>query len=682
MRLAPLALLAVTVAGRAAPTITWFSDPVRPGETVLLRGGDFGAAPALEFARLDDGKRSPLLQRLPVLQCADDALKFTIPADTAPGVFECRVVADGATSATVLLNAPQVWWLQGDAGHPATPGGWVRVFGKCLGERPMVQLVPATGAPLTLTAELADGWSLRCAVPADLVPGTYQVRVHNGHGGQAAWAETSLTVVAPAPWPTGVYNVLATYGATAVADMRKSLVKYGQPLDRTDGLAAALAKAKSAGGGIVYFPAGRYHLKTPLELPPHTVLRGEGMGLVTLSWGAGRFNLDGGGDQGLARDAEPPPPTNFISGPSFALEDLSLYVPLNHRTVVDGGEVKLRRVRMRIGHLWALDGNKRPEGLLARLGHNFEVTDCDLVAKGQALWPGNDGVIARNRILAGKVPCPLGGSQRVIVEDNQFVSTYPTAYQNIAGVGDSFYYARNRHEAASAHQADFSFTFDSGCSCYRGTLDQVAGTALTLQTDPTWPAWAKAGSWYWQRAVVVVLTGRGASQYRAVKSYEGRRWTLVEPFAVTPDTHSEVAIVPLCGRALVIGNRFEDANWVNGGFGCGLDVIYAGNTLVRCAELLNYGIASDRGLGPNLNVQYLDNELREGLTSIVVGGSVRPAKLFDGAITQNVLVRRNRFAADNVGAIRLGGALREVVVEGCNAETRVDKGVGGAWVRP
>ncbi|MGD0093572.1 MAG: hypothetical protein ABSE73_26990, partial [Planctomycetota bacterium] len=224
----------------------WASDPVRPDETVLLRGGGFGTQPVVEFARLDDGAPaadrtagvSPALAwvKLPVLQPVDDALKFVIPADTRPGVFVCRVTADGALSAPVLLNRPEVWWLQGDAGPGATSGGWLRIFGKCLGSdvaKVRVQLVAASGTsvalPLTLPSpQGGEGWSLRCPVPGDLVPGSYTVRLHNGQGGTGAWCEAgTVSITAPALWPDTSFSVLEPYGPDAVRDMRRTLVKYG-----------------------------------------------------------------------------------------------------------------------------------------------------------------------------------------------------------------------------------------------------------------------------------------------------------------------------------------------------------------------------------------------------------------------------------------------------------------------
>ena len=698
------ALLASThlglVAGRAygESQVTWASDPVRPDETVLVRGDGFGSHPAVSFCRVADGLSAGPAQisesawtTLPTLQASADALKFTIPAGEQPGLYAFRVVVDGVPSRPVLLNAPQCWWLQGDAGATATPGGWLRLFGKCLGSEPAqvrLELRNEQGATKVLALESADGWSLRARIPADLPPGTFQVRLHNGHGGGNGWAAApALVISAPAPWPETVFDVLNGAGADAVRDMRRTLVKYGKPVERTAEVLAALAKAKAGGGGIVYFPAGRYHLNAPLALPPRTVLRGEGMGLVTLWWGNGTFNLDGGGDKGLAKEAEAEPPASMISGPSFAIEEMSIYLPFAHRTGIDGsGEVRLHQLRVRVDHLWALDGSKRPEGLVARLGHAFEVTDCDIIAKGEALAPGEYGVIARNRIAAGKATCPLGNGRALIVEDNEFTSTYPTAYENISGVGQDLYFARNRQQALQAHQADFSFTFDAGGSAYRGQLAAVAGATVTLAGDPHFPSWANEKSGLWRKAVLCVVSGTGSSQWRSVRSFSGRSWTLAEPFTVAPDSASVVTIVPLCGRALIIANRFEDANWVNAGYGCALDVIYAGNQLVRCAEMIDYGLASPEALLPNIGVQCFDNVLSEGAGAIEINGSVRPADCFAGHITQNIIHRNDHLAADDSGAVVVQGAAREVIIEGLTAghplsAIRVEHGAAGVLIR-
>ena len=140
---------------------------------------------------------------------------------------------------------------------------------------------------------------------------------------------------------------------------------------------------------------------------------------MVLWWGRGRFNQDGGSNLGYERAPDAAGvPSSLVSGRDFTLENLSLYVPPDYQTVIDGQEnVRVRQVRVRIDHYWTLH-TQRHEGWVARLGNNCAVTDCDLQAKGGGISPGRHNYIARNRVTAGKTPCPLGGARQVIVEDN------------------------------------------------------------------------------------------------------------------------------------------------------------------------------------------------------------------------------------------------------------------------
>ena len=633
----------------------------------MLQGANFGANMIVEMrpgTALSDAWR-----RAEVLQRSEDNLKVVVPATWPMSAFACRVTDPGDTVslAASWVNVPDVWWLQGDAGDTATPGGWMRVLGKNLnfGGRSTLRLSSAENGDITLEATHAECYSLAFALPHLLKPGAYTVQVHNGLPGSGPWlGKVHLTPLSA--WPTNVFSVVESLGSGAAKEMRKSLIKYRDVKDGTAGILAALQKARQNGGGVVFFPAGRYGLTNELAIPPRTVLRGEGEGLVVLWWGTGRFNLDGGSNLGYERPADAcKVPPNLISGHDFTMENLSLYVPPDYQTVIEGREnVRLRHLRVRIDHYWTLH-TQRYEGWIARLGTGCEVTDCDLQAKGGGLSPGRYCYVARNRVTTGKTPCPMGGSRQVIVEDNQFVSTHPTAYQNIAGHGRNIYYARNTHEALNVHQSDFSFTFDAGTAAYLGKIAEIKGTNLTLAADPVFAPWAKENSSYWKEAVVCVLEGRGAGQYREVVANQGRNWSLDRPFEVVPDQTSVVTIVPFNGRVLVIGNRFEDANWVNAGYGTSIEVVYAGNQLYRCAQLLNYGLETDGHVQPSWFVQYLDNQLCEGQTGLDVTGSVRHRETYDGPVTRCVIERRNSFAADNSGGISVGGHTRDVVVENC-----------------
>ncbi len=195
-------LLAITLMGAGhaqagRPQVFWASDPVRPNETVLLQGSDFGAAPVVEVSRLPDGNAAEpaaddprAWRRAEVFQAGDSSLKLMLPADWKMGAYACRVTAGEATSAPVAINVPDPWWIQGDRGDSATPGGWLRVFGKSLHFTgpSLARLQPEQGAAVVLQTAAADCFALRFALPTELAQGTYTVSVHNDFGGASAGA--------------------------------------------------------------------------------------------------------------------------------------------------------------------------------------------------------------------------------------------------------------------------------------------------------------------------------------------------------------------------------------------------------------------------------------------------------------------------------------------------------------
>ncbi|MBU0609133.1 MAG: glycoside hydrolase family 55 protein, partial [Armatimonadetes bacterium] len=71
-------------------------------------------------------------------------------------------------------------------------------------------------------------------------------------GGDLAWSLPVKLTVEPKPaWPQTVY------------DVRKFGAKGDGGADDTPAVEAALKQAEEAGGGVVYFPRGRYLLKRP-----------------------------------------------------------------------------------------------------------------------------------------------------------------------------------------------------------------------------------------------------------------------------------------------------------------------------------------------------------------------------------------------------------------------------------
>ena len=136
-----VSLLIAALPAAAAPTVFWVSEPVQPGEVVLLYGGGLGEVREVTVRRLtDDAPGVPPPQsiaseaeavRVPTLQPSDSSLKFMLPTGMSMGVF---AVAFGGGPR--LINVPKIEWCQptrllpGLNENEAAPGSTVQIIGK------------------------------------------------------------------------------------------------------------------------------------------------------------------------------------------------------------------------------------------------------------------------------------------------------------------------------------------------------------------------------------------------------------------------------------------------------------------------------------------------------------------------------------------------------------------------
>ena len=612
LMLALLVLSSVTAVW-AAPKVFWASDPVAAGETVLVTGGGFGTAPAVQVARLADGPAEAPSgkayafgtggEKVTVLQPKDNALKFTLPGALKPGLFAYRIAAgDGATVG--LLNRPAVWWAQGDQGLAASPGGWLRVFGKSLdsGRKPVVLLQGARTANL---AAQGDGYCLRVKLPADMKAGAYKLFVHNGFGGANGWSEAAaVTIQKPASWPQKLYNV-------------RDYQAVGDGIaDDTGAVQAALAAADANGGGVVYFPRGRYQLRTTLTIPRFTVLRGEREDLVNLLW----------------PDMAEPLPVMVKATNSFGVEDLTLYCG-NYKTFLqadrtgdDAGNVFIRRTRIRAnvfrGHITADEVDKRwREGLkvgfgggywlLALGGRNIQITDCDLYSAGcvYSLTNPRGALIERNVIGAGRWGgSGVFGGDGVILADNQYVGHDLMSWGAAGGLGYGnlahVYIARNTFDLEHGGDRE-SITSDASGGLYYGPVVSCSGKSLTL-AEPI-----KTSDQRWVGGGVYILSGKGMGQWRRLAAWDGTKIGVDRAWDVDPDQTSQLTIVWALPQWLILNNRFTDVGISIQLYGSAQEHICAGNSTGRSAGFHNFGM-NYHGIQPSWYVQWLGNEITEG----------------------------------------------------------------------
>jgi len=196
LRVFPMLFLVMTpVLLRAQPAVFWASDPVAPGQTVLLTGHGLGQLTGdVTVQRLADDAPglSPTSQArtegrayaCAALQPSNEAVKFILPGSLKAGMYRYAVPTVAGT-VSGLLNRPVIWWTQGDLGEHASPGGELRLFGKNLLGPGKTAAVLLRGPESLRLEGTGTTWALRVKLPATLREGRYQVFAHSGWGGPA-----------------------------------------------------------------------------------------------------------------------------------------------------------------------------------------------------------------------------------------------------------------------------------------------------------------------------------------------------------------------------------------------------------------------------------------------------------------------------------------------------------------
>ena len=658
--------LMLVCAAEAAPVIIWASDPVRSGETVVVRGDAFGRKAKVEVSVPGQGDWKPA----EILQQTERTLKFVLPKELPAGVVCFRIQVDGAFSDLQKLNAPKVWWIQGDQVESATPGGWIRLFGLNLGLKKGAKLIlrnEGISVPLRLIA--VDEFNFRAEVPDTVSVGEYRVEFESGEGitGENVMAGKVEIVTSPKQL-NKVYNVTDFGSKPGQPDAIQYYtgMKALDQVDSTESIQKALNAAGKSGGGVVYFPRGIYVLSKGVEVPAGVILRGAGRGQTALSWV----------DDQLPREKEDlvklmwgsllfkpiPDPQNaahpyLIRGPGhFGVEDLAIYA-VNHRagilsdfpdTAPGAGHVKIHRVLMRLNRFinvqrtgrhyadaeeaflrrWKDEpkGGANCQGAIHLSGPNLEVVDCDIYSSMSAMiFNGASGVIARNRIAGtGRSWTVMGRKTRkLIFEENLcldggicLLNVHVTAsHEGKLGDASNFsrelYCARNSIEDCYVLDRDGGFVsdFHSPLGIYTGWAKRSEGTKTTLGSSMQ----GEDLSSKWAGAMVSVLDGKGAGQVRWMKSLAGNEVVVDEPWQVPLDGSSFVSVSKTLYRGLFVHNLVADAGNTVSLWGGGVEMMVAGNRSERGGALNQITLCHGDQFIPGMRAQFFDNVITEGI---------------------------------------------------------------------
>mgnify|MGYP006412414811 FL=1 len=254
-----------------APMISAISEVTFPGETLVITGHGLAGARLRVWAE-------GMVFTIDPLRSAGNRLQGVVPeqVDGRPVPRSTMLVwpeRDGKAGAPIRVNGATAWWAWPCRFRLGRDED-LRVFGKNLtleGVEPVVALIGPNGAAVPLDVQDSNPYHIRTQAPADLVPGEYRLRVHNGTGDVYGWSDAvAVSVVRPEPVLDTVYKV-ADYLPRGFRPAR---------LDAAPHIQKAIDTASANGGGTVLLPKGVLNLHGPLTIPagPPITVKGVGMG--------------------------------------------------------------------------------------------------------------------------------------------------------------------------------------------------------------------------------------------------------------------------------------------------------------------------------------------------------------------------------------------------------------------
>lgn len=698
---------------KSEPVSFWISDPVKPGETVMLKGSDLQGAQHTILSRLLD---TPF--ELGFTETSDDrqispgrtgtnVLTFMIPDDVPSGVYRYQI-ALGEQKLSGELNAPQVYWTLSENPPDSKTGYLISVFGRniCRNAGALLKLSRHDGVDVVLTQpSRCSEWRATFFFQTSAFATAYEGSIWNGQGDISAWRSTGMISMPEPQLRSDDYTIdVTTMGANGKDDE-----------DDTASIQRALQAVAGHGGGTVFFPRGRYVLSDSIAIPRWVTLRGASQALVSLNW----------------VDFDTPPWALVFGESDFSIRDVTINAS-NHSHIISGGFVKdlpainaknihLQNIRIRAsmfrGHLSAKEIDSRfrrslgfstggPDSLRLS-GRGISVTGLDVYGSGRSFFlldcrqttirdstfyngrwgwysiTGGDGILFEHNVVRGGDLQSTGGS----------INTLSPMVSSVENV----YVGGNKFEMINGWDRE-ALTSDSPGGFYFGRVETLSKRSLRL-LDKIPRVFSEPRSW--TKAAMYVVDGQGSGQRVRIAARQESQVMLSTELLTSLDNTSIISIVPASENFLVVDNDFADAGVAVQFYGTGYNHVIAGNHSERTGGFLTRG-GYYKHFQPNFYTQILENDIVEG--NYYRGGSDNTRFVGEAAVgvygwrtngegppfLTGAVVRRNTIR--NNGNIEVRGfslpfpGVSDVLVEGNVAEEAddeifVDSGVRGIVVR-
>ena len=488
---------------------------------------------------------------------------ITLP-DSASGLPSWSVYMLWAGNTTgysnpVLINSPETYWLGPDKG---AVGDIVSLHGVNLAHdniagmgNSYIYLKPAGSDSEGQWAYVTNvnPYRVQFEIPSDLSNGTYEVWVHNGHGGQYGWAKSpnNLTIYDGPQWTATLFNV-KDYGAVGDG-----------VADDTNAIKVAIDACPVNSMATVYFPAGTYKVTSQLTMKSGTRWAGAGKydtiikpsGAYVYQIYASRLDTIELSDFTLDLMDVPPEPGRYENchgiNPARSnnvwLTSLSVTAPLMGCVM---GDVWFDDSINQCSYVYLNDcdfDESMPLGV--KMSRQVFFDNCHFKGKNQITNYDSAAAIYNHDCEEVSITnCTARDSENGVPQGTMLRFVCYGLYDG--GVYNQ-YYADNQ----TIDVGPMPGTSDMNSGEQILFENQSTNTIVTGATETT--VTVGSASTRPRYSAVYVSKGKGAGQIRRVASHNGTTITLETPWNVIPDSGSYVVLAALPVQIIMYNNQID-----------------------------------------------------------------------------------------------------------------------------
>lgn len=598
----------------AGPSIAEISKTADRDEIVSMTGVKLDKGTSFDVFAQAAAARDGSVISVPSLRADDVTATILLPQSLpAWSMYLIWPEREGIRSKPFAINRTESWWLGPES---AVSGTMISVYGRNLSKSngtstSFIYIKPGRGTGQYVTPLSVNPFKVDFKIP-ELAAGSYEVWIHNGHGGRFGWSgPLTLSVLDRSPWAgqdRQIFNI-RDFGAAGSG-----------VADDTRAIKSALAAAQSTAPSTVYFPSGTYLIASRLDAPSNVRWMGDGMEFTEIRLNT---NID----------------DSMIDGPGQNGQFENLTLNANGKTgshpllwIASVSNLRLQTVRLNAWGVAAVESHDSS-------GLYFD--SSELVENGSFYGSSRQIFMTSNRFRMtgyGESVVSLWGGRDFSMIGNDLANADETRDDGY-GIGRFFvaqghfgsmknmYWGDNKSHQAAPHDCSKVDCNKGEQICFEIVNSELKGgfkdaTANTVTFDSL-PASSKPGG-----QDLVIVGGKGAGQRRHISSVSRDVATLDRPWNVIPDRSSRFALAATASQMAVYNNVFQGRSSYAEHDSDSTAVLLYGNVYDAIVDrnqisqmrhgMMTVALASTLGLSPYF-LQYSNNTVTDSNSGLYVG---------------------------------------------------------------